>query len=183
MVNQFIQGRPPKNDKLSEGNEELKKEIDLLPQIADLAKVGTMEVLQHLETIMEAAGKRRMGSASGKFYGAPMTMADNPIPYGRTLYSPYHSPLQLAFDFFKDIEHPRFKALQKMANAKPDSKKYLQQLRDAFYIWCAEHNNCDYFLTLDFKLIKMINSNKRHTTSVKLVKPSELLLALGVSAK
>lgn len=171
-----------KNSKLSEG-EELKIETDLLPRVAELAKEGELEVLQHLETIIEGAGLPKMASASGKFYGAPMTMAESPIQYGRVLFSGKTSSSEHALDFLKAIDDQRFKTLQKITNADPSSKKYLNQLRDAFYIWCAEHNNCDYLLTLDFKLINMVNNNKQYTTQVKVVKPSILLAEIGASGQ
>jgi hypothetical protein len=33
-------------------------------------------------------------------------------------------------------------------------------LLDAFHLWCAEHNNCDFFLSPDFRLARMIMMSK-----------------------
>jgi predicted nucleic acid-binding protein len=54
------------------------------------------------------------------------------------------------------------------------------QLLDAFHIWCAEFNKCDYFLTLDFKLLNVVRKQKRHSL-VEIIKPSELVTKIGIS--
>jgi predicted nucleic acid-binding protein len=51
----------------------------------------------------------------------------------------------------------------------------MNQLLDAFHLWSAEAAGCDYFLTLDFKLIKMMNQAPS-STPVRIVRPSELLI-------
>jgi hypothetical protein len=52
------------------------------------------------------------------------------------------------------------------------------QLLDAFHLWCAEYNKSDYFLTLDFKLIRILGQNRKTRLPVRAVRPSELLAAL-----
>ncbi len=167
-----------RNEKIK--NAELKREVNLLSKIAELAKSDKLEIFLHRESIFEGMGLPAMASASGNFFGAPITDAEAPIRYGRTLFYPRVSPKELALDFLKGIDDKRFKELQKGTGAYQGGDNYnLNQLLDAFYIWCAEYNRCEYMLTLDFKLIKMIRSSRKHTVQVKLVKPSELLEGTG----
>ena len=79
------------------------------------------------------------------------------------------------FRFLGSLRHPRFLALQKMTGAyQGPGKLNRNQLLDAFHLWCAEHNHCSFFLTLDFKLLKVLRKGKNQPR-VKAVKPSELL--------
>lgn len=170
------------NEKIRD--QELGKEADLLPQIADLAKAGKIELLLHLEATFESMGLPSMDSESGKLYGAPTTNAESPVPFGRVLFSPHATPDEHAKNFLQNITDPRFKTIQKITGAYQGGTNYnLNQLRDAFYIWCAEHNKCDYMLTLDFKLVRMVANSKKHKANVHVVKPSELLNALGIHPK
>ncbi|OGP41631.1 MAG: hypothetical protein A2090_06470 [Deltaproteobacteria bacterium GWD2_42_10] len=87
----------------------------------------------------------------------------------------------MQFNFLSSIKNKRFLELQKMTGAYQGAKKLNRnQLLDAFHIWCAEHNKCDYFLTLDFKLVNVIRRQKGATLS-ELVTPSELMNKLGIS--
>src|SRR5215467_13646836 len=56
------------NDKIT--NPELKKEADLLSQIAELAKSGKVELVLDREADYESWGLPNMNSATGTFYGA-----------------------------------------------------------------------------------------------------------------
>lgn len=175
-------GYVDRNEKIKSA--ELRREVNLLPKIAELAKSGRLEILLHSESIFEGMGLPAMASPSGRFLGAPITDAEAPIKYGRTLFHSRISPKELTLDFLKGIKDKRFKELQKVTGAYQGKDNYnLNQLLDAFYIWCAEHNQCGYMLTLDFKLIKMVRSSRKHSVQVKLVKPSELLAETGNSEK
>jgi hypothetical protein len=121
-----------------------------------------------------------MGSATGPFYGAPITDVEAPIKYRSALFAPKISADELTKHFLVGVEDKRFQTLAKLTGGYQGPAKYnLNQLLDAFYIWCAEHNCCDYLLTLDFKLIRVIKNTKGHNVQVKLVRPSELLRATG----
>jgi hypothetical protein len=74
------------------------------------------------------------------------------------------------------INDKRFIELQRACGAfqghiKPPNHN---QLLDAFHIWCAEFAGCSYFLTLDFKLMRVLSKSKAKT-QLRLVRPSELL--------
>ena len=53
----------------------------------------------------------------------------------------------------------------------PKSKKVGNQLLDAFFLWTAEHSRCDYFLTMDFRLVNMTQVKNQR---IRVVRPSEL---------
>jgi len=54
------------NEKIK--NDILRKEADLLPEIAELAKGNTIKLVIHHETLLESWGIPNMDSMSGKFY-------------------------------------------------------------------------------------------------------------------
>ena len=116
-----------------------------------------------------------LGNTTGRFYGAPIESAVSPVQYSRVMIGPLHSnPKEMQFDFFSGLKHRRFNELQRMTGAYQGPGKLNQnQLLDAFHIWCAEHNGCGFFLTLDFALIKVVSGSRNRT--IRLVKPSELL--------
>jgi hypothetical protein len=91
---------------------------------------------------------------------------------------------ELALSFLKDIADERFKNFQKVTGAYQGKGRYnLNQLRDAFLLWCAEHNGADYLLTLDFKLINMVKRDKKHNITFAPVLPSELLDIISPSVR
>jgi hypothetical protein len=168
------------NDNLRDKSE-IKKEAELLPDIAALAKNEHIELFEDTEMIVESMGLPKIGSASGRFYNAPIKRANPPIIYSRTIIGPSYmgSPDELTLNFLKRITNKRFKELQKVTGAYQGKDNYnLNQLIDAYLIWSAEHNQCNYFLTLDFNLIKMIKNDKKKRVSINLVRPSELLQSL-----
>jgi hypothetical protein len=168
------------NEKLNIESE-IRQEAELLPEIADIAKLGHIKVLEDIEMMIESMGLPSINCSTGRFYGAPINRADRPIEYSRVIIGPNYmgSPKQLAMNFLKNIDNSRFKEIQKVTGAYQGENKYNHnQLIDAYLLWCAEYNKAKYFLTLDFKLIKMARGNKRIQLAVEPVKPSELLSKL-----
>jgi hypothetical protein len=170
--------------------DELRKEAQLLRRIAEAAKDKKLRLFIEQESQIEGMGLPKMDRVTGTFYEAPTERAASPFPYTRAVFAARHDAKNLALDFFKSISDERFKTLQKITgayqgrDAATGAERYnLNQLRDAFYIWCAEHNDCDYLLALDFKLVKMVRECRAHRTAVKVVKPSELLAELGIAAE
>ena len=159
---------------------EIKAEAELLPTLAEFGKQGTVRYFIHTETEFESWGlPKMMGNTTGRFYGAPIEGAESPVQYSRVMIGYYtQDPKEMQFDFLSDLKHRRFNELQRMTGAYQGPEKLNRnQLLDAFHIWCAEHNGCDFFLTLDFKLIKVVSHS--HKPTIKLVRPSELLIHLG----
>ncbi|MBI5047711.1 MAG: hypothetical protein HZB54_01995 [Deltaproteobacteria bacterium] len=176
-VHDFIYTNP--NEKIE--NLHLKAEADLLPILAELGKKGDLKFIINIETMFESWGIPNMDSKTGKFYNAPYEIVDAPTKYRRMLLGFGMDPIGNQFNFLASIKDKRFLELQKMTGAYQGKAKINRnQLLDAFHLWCAEYNRCEYFLTLDFKLIKMLKNNGK--ISVKPVKPSELLQEIDVKA-
>src|ERR1041384_3111142 len=122
------------NDQIT--NPELKRQADLLPRIAELAKESHFELLLDRESTFEGFGVPNMNSADGPFYGAPITQAEPPLKYGRMLFGGGKKPRDWAKNFFIGIRHKRFMELSKAVGGYQGSDQYsLNQLRDAYYIW------------------------------------------------
>jgi hypothetical protein len=49
---------------------------------------------------------------------------------------------------------------------------------DAFAIWCAESAGCDAFLSLDFKLARVIANDRKKRVKIRMVRPSEVVAML-----
>lgn len=171
-VHDFIEVDP--NEKIQ--NQGLKDEAELLPKLAEFGKEGTVRYFIQVETLLESWGIPNMDSRTGKFYGAPVEQVEAPVKYGRVILGANQDAKEMQFNFLSGLNHKRFTELQKLTGAyQGPGKLNRNQLLDAFHIWCAEHNDCEFFLTLDFKLIKMVANSRSYISTVKLVRPSELL--------
>ncbi len=169
------------NEKIQ--NLDLKTEADLLPLIAELSKKKRVKFVINAETLFETWGIPDMDSQTGPFYGAPFEEVDAPIDCSRVLLGLGTDFKEKQFEFLANIKDKRFLELQKVTGAYQGKEKpNRNQLLDAFHIWCAEYNDCKYFLTLDFKLIKVVRNNHRIRIPVKLIKPSELLQEMNIKA-
>jgi hypothetical protein len=177
-VHDFIEVNP--NDSIS--NDELRAEAELLPRLAALGKRGVIEYVIGNETLWESCGLPNMDSKSGQFYGAPIKTAQSPFEYGRVVVGGEIPAREQQYDFLCSIKQKRFLELQKMTGAYQGKQPLNHnQLLDAFHLWCAEDNNCEFFLTLDFKAIKVLQLSPRKSP-VQAVRPTELISLLGQRA-
>lgn len=168
----FVEINP--NDAIRDEN--LKNEAELLPYLAELGKMGRVKYMINLETYIETWGLPNMDSSTGKFFGAPVAFVKPPIKYERIIAGFFKDPKKEQFDFLANIRSERFLELQKITGAYQGKKKLNRnQLLDAFHLWCAEYHQCDYFLTLDFKLIRMLSQKRNASLLVQAVRPSGLL--------
>ena len=175
IVHDFVDINPNNNI----NNPELKTEADILPELAKLGKKGLVRYVIQMEAELESWGIPNMDSKSGRFYGAPLEQIDAPVIYSRVIAGGFSHPKDMQYKFLSSLKHKRFIELQKITGAyQGKMKANRNQLLDAFHIWCAEHSGCDYFLTMDFKLIRVVLNNTHSNLSVKLVRPSELLSEL-----
>ena len=162
-------------------NPELKIEAELLPVLAEAGKAGVIKYVIQMEALFESWGIPKMKSETGTFYDAPYECVEAPVKYSRTLVGAGFDPKEMQFRFLSSIKNKRFIELQKLTGAYQGSGKLNRnQLLDAFHLWCAEHNGCDYFLTLDFKLIRVVGKQKGRFLS-EVVKPSELMSRIGLN--
>jgi hypothetical protein len=173
-VHDFIEVNP--NDSI--WNPELKAETELLPHLAELGKLGVVEYFIGNETLWEGWGLPNMNSKMGPFFGTQIKGVQAPLEYGRILAGGETTPRERQYDFLCSIRHKRFIELQKMTGAYQGKHPLNHnQLLDAFHLWCAEHNDCEFFLTLDFKAIKVLHSSPSKSP-VQAVRPSVLISLL-----
>lgn len=164
------------NERIS--NTDLKAEAGLIQKVAEMAKSGRLMLMIHFETQLETWGLPHMDSEDGSLYGAPLVDADAPIHYGRTSAGGGKSAYDHQLEFLQSLRVPRFLELQRATGAyQGPGKLNRNQLLDAFHLWCAEHNSCNYFLTLDFKLQRVLERSPTEL-NVSVVRPSQLLQAV-----
>jgi len=160
----------------------LREEVDLLPRIAELAKNQRIRVLMNHETELETWGLPNMDSRTGRFYGASIEYVEGPVKCERVIAGFGRSAAEWQFGFMGGIDDKRFLELQKATGAYQGKNALNRnQLLDAFAIWCAEYGKCDLFLTLDFKLIRMMRKSKYAPARLTFVAPSELLRELDAT--
>ena len=156
--------------------EPLYKGIKLLPRVINFAKQGKFAFCTNFETMFEFWGILLLEEKKSYFEGSEIKEVQAPIKYSRILAGFGQDSKTRQFEFLKSIKDKRFQELQKVTGAYQGENKYNRnQLLDAFHFWCAEYNKCDYFLTLDFKMINHLRKQKKFTSMVKIVSPVELL--------
>ena len=138
------------NDSIS--NPGLKTEAELLPKLAELGKTGNIEYVIQSETLCETWGLPNIDSSGGRFYGTPYKKVEAPFTYGRIIVGGGGDPTEMQTEFLSGITHKRFLELQRMTGAyQGEERVNRNQMLDAFHLWCAEHNHCDYFLHSRFQ--------------------------------
>ena len=160
-------------------NPELKAEAELLPEVAALAHAGLAIFQISIETQVEIGGIPDLDSETGYFYGADRQIVEAPVQYSRVLFGGIQDWWEGQYTFLSSLKYERFLQLQRITGAYQGRSKNFNrnQLLDAFHLWCAEHNGSDFFLSLDFKLAKVIEKAKSKPL-VPVVRPSQLLTTI-----
>jgi hypothetical protein len=154
----------------------LRSEAELLPLVAKKIKSGHFTAVTHSETLLESWGIPNMDSEGGRFYGAPVGNCACPVVYERIIIGGTTSPETMQLNFLSRIKEARFVEIQKVVGAHQGEGVYhSNQLLDAFAIWCAEHAKCNAFLSLDYKLARVIQSDRKNRIKLPVLRPSELL--------
>lgn len=163
------------NPGASFSNGELEVEIELLPMLADAGKYGLVKYVIQNETLFASRNILKINSRRGHFCGIPCKFVSTPKSYRRVFFRLCSDGKELEFRSPPFIEDKRFLELLKMISAyQGTSNPTSSQILNAFQLWCAEQNRCDYFLTVDFNLIKVIQKGTCRPL-VEAVKPSELI--------
>lgn len=161
-------------------NEKLRAEIDCLPELSSRLKIINARLIMDFDNFLEV--KRAGRSRSEYFHGSEIHYADRPPEYNAVLGMPSWlnpGPTNNHFhNFLHRLKHPRFLELAKYAGALQGPSDNYNQLSDAYFLWCAEANKADYFLTLDFKLKRMISQAKSLVYKTKVVSAMELLVEI-----
>jgi hypothetical protein len=93
--------------------------------------------------------------------------------YGRKIVSPFDNEDQQLL-FLKNLKHPGFEKWKKLVEAKAETKNERNQLMDAWHLWSADYDHCDYFLTMDYKLIRSVAS-RTNDSPLRLTAPKQFL--------
>lgn len=163
--------------------EELRNEIFRLPELAaKLRGVGACLVIAR-ENYLEIRKAAR--SRDEHFYGSRIYFSEPPPePYNFVSVPSWMNtgPTDNSFhNFLHDLKHPRFLKFAKCAGAIHGSTFNYNQLADAYFLWCAEVNQVDYFLTLDGKLQRAIENSPTLKFKTKIVSATGLLHVLDVA--
>jgi hypothetical protein len=166
-------------------NPELKAEIELLSEIAILAKEKIIELLWHGEASTEFGFVWTVPSGGRpELLQVGVTRIGSPIKYSRLLHparlNSGKTGRDIQIEFLKSIRHPRYMQLQKACGAYQGETINENQLIDAFHVWCAEAGGATHFLTTDLKLARLVSQRQTHPPRVKVVTPSQLLTDLGI---
>ncbi|UHQ18815.1 hypothetical protein LVB87_11545 [Lysobacter sp. KIS68-7] len=159
----------------------LRSEIRRLRELSAQLKVKNATLLMDQETLGEV--KMAGGFRGEYFYRSNIIVSDPPLKYDRIIGLPRHlnpGPTENHFhNFLSRLEHPRFIQLAKATGGlQGTTSKHYNQLADAFFLWCAEHNEADYFLTLDSKLKRCVGHSGNLGFLPAVVLPTELLSVL-----
>lgn len=148
-------------------------EIDSLPRLAELVRLGQFEPYINTELDFELAGSDSGGLVTSElsfFHGISLRKVPDPFCYSRIVASSHHTSKELSElrdQVFATTFDQRFNEIKQAANGNKND--------DAFHILSAERAGIEYFVTLDRKLINSLRHNKRFQSGVKVVFPSELL--------
>ena len=170
-LHKFVTVNPNENIR----DAKLLQEAESIRDVAEAAKQGKLELLTHQETIWESHGLPDMDSTTGRLYGAPLrTIPYTPMPQ-RVLGGGHLTPRQWKEVYVNAISDKRFDELKVATGAAQKAgKKTINQTLDAFHLWQAELARADVFLSLDFKLARMVE-RARCKPPPRVVTPTELL--------
>lgn len=126
-----------------------------------------------METMLEYQRNRPFPGPPVPEFIERVQLANCPIYYGRMIVSPFEkSDEQLKF--LRDLKHRDYDEWKKIVGVVADSNNERNQLMDAWHLWSADHNHCEYFLKMDSKLIRSVASRRRKS-QLRLVTPSQFL--------
>lgn len=162
--------------------EELRKEIECLPKLAAKLKQIEATLITDFENIYSEVHKVGF---SELFYGSHIRYANRPPAFETSWGVPSwlsSGPTKNRFhNFLHRLKNPRFLELARYAGGLQGTCYNYNQLADAYFLWCAEVNCADYFLTLDFRLRRSVSKAKGLVYNPKIVTATELLTELNNS--
>jgi predicted nucleic acid-binding protein len=159
-----------KNKNIEKSND--KKLLNDIKEIENIFDNKFLEFYMNLETKIESM--RILNIVNN--LNIKINDAKPPIVYSRILFSYKEENKKLQTDFLKNIDNQRFLDIQKVVGAYQGKREINEnQLLDAWHLWCAEYNKCDYFLTMDYKLKRIIDNSRNFFIDVKVITPQKLL--------
>ncbi len=144
----------------------------LIEQVEALAQAKLIRLCWHFETHWEFVRNKAIGIPAPPILEL-IEKANCPIYYSRMIVSPFDNE-DKQLEFLRRLNHPDFETWKKLVGAQPGTKRERNQLMDAWHLWSADHNHCEYFLTMDYRLISSIHSRK-HERPLRVVAPAQFL--------
>jgi len=168
------------NDLLKIKNDTQMRDAALLSMLAYAGISERLKFHAHREVYLESWGLPGIVSQSGRFFGCPIYQVEDPVwQQGRMIAGGPKKPNEYTLEFLSGIDDPRYIELTKMTGAYQGAKRpmNLNQALDAYHIWCAESSEMNYFLTMDYKLQRIVEGSKIKT-AVAIKTPKQLLSAV-----
>ena len=162
-------------------DKKLKEEIDCLKELASKLKALGATLIMDFDNIYSEV--RRAGRFRKEyFYGSDIKYVERPPEFNTLLgaldwLNPGPTDKQF-HNFLHRLKNPRFLELAKFAGALQGKEANYNQLADAYFLWCAETNDADYFPTLDSKLERSINQAKSLVYKSRVLSATKLLAEL-----
>lgn len=159
-------------------NDIQRRDAVLIPYCAYAGICGAINYVIHHEVEMEIWRVKGMTSSSGRFFGCPVEQLEVPgYRFSRVIAGGGHSFRDHLRIFLSNFSDPRFVEISKKVGGFQGQGNpiNLNQSVDAFHLWCAEKLDAEYFLTMDYKLKRML-SKQGFVLKCKVVTPFELLL-------
>ncbi|MDW3182312.1 hypothetical protein [Roseobacter sp.] len=156
-------------------NDKMREDAAALLFVCEAAKQSIVKFIASSELQLEVLGLPKLDSTTGKLFGAKAEWCPAPVEYSRVMINWRQGRKLMQHKFLKSIDDGRFHELQKATGAFQGANKELNrnQLLDAFHIWCAEFNYCDFFLSVDYKLARSLQNSSVKT--LRVVTPKEML--------
>jgi hypothetical protein len=127
------------------------QECNLVEEVATLVTGGVLRAVTSTEALMEFARlPKTFPLAGGPFHGAHYDIVNAPVSWSYTLTRTTEALLSL----LEAVSDARYVAIRKQVGAyQGNNPVKINQLLDALLLWTAETAGCQYFLTVDQKLI------------------------------
>jgi hypothetical protein len=146
----------------------------LIEKVEDLARAKLITLCWHFETHWEFIRNKTLGIPAPAILDL-IEKANCPIYYGRPLTSPFHDNTDEQLEFLRRLKLSEYEKWKKLVGgAEPNTKRERNQLMDAWHLWSADHNHCEYFLTMDYTLIRSVGSRK-NDSKLRVVAPTQFL--------
>lgn len=160
------------NDKI--GDLAYRRECGLVEDVAQVIASGKLTAVTSVEVLLEFVGlPKTFPGTGGMLYGAEYEFIPTPVSFDLQLTSK-REDLRHRLEAITD---PRYCEIRKQVGAFQGRKKVrLNQLFDALMLWTAETAGCEYFLTVEKKLLRY----QFRSQSLICVNPSGLLARMSV---
>lgn len=161
-------------EKFRATNPEAFRDAQSIGGIERLARWRLVRLFWHFELRWEFLARRKIDQGAVTIT-EQLEEAHCPLFYGRIVAEAF-SKTDHQLEFLRGLRHPRFDEWKEASGVIAGSRRERNQLLDAFHLWTAEHNWCDYFVTMDYALIQTV-ARSHLKTAMRLAPPRAFLRA------